>query len=124
MMRTVEKAIKTINELTKEEVQSSRSFQVGEGLDELISELLAGKEPRQELYKYLMSLDFEVIQALQTIMYVGRDFGEEEQVDNYYKLKRAELDARGWKTKSIEINQMVQKRPLGDYLMRGWAMVK
>lgn len=109
---------------TEQKPNRTESFNAGDGINGLFEELKQGIRPKQKIYDYLDSLDFEMIQILQTIMYVGRDCYYMDDTVDVYAVKRAELDGRGWKTKSIEIGQMTQKSQLVDYLMAGWERVK
>lgn len=79
-----------------------------------------GKE--KDLTDFLNSLDFEVIKALQTIMYVGRDASLAESDGTYsYQSVRELLDRQGWNhEKDVEVNQMVEKADLEKYLKKGF----
>lgn len=109
---------------TEQKPNRTESFKAGNGARELMERLKQGQRPKQKTYDYLNSLDFEVIQMLQTIMYIGRDCYDIDDTVDVYAVKRTELDRRGWKTKSIEIGQMTQKSQLVKYLMDGWERVK
>ena len=88
---------------------------------------------REDLVEYMKMLDFETIKELKILMYVGRDyymaytiegFRPEYYRDNItgleiYSMEKKGLDDLGWGDKSKEINQMVSKAPLGEYLERG-----
>lgn len=82
--------------------------------------VIKGKE--KELFNFLNSLDYEVVKALQVIMYIGRDSDcmEEDGTYNYEK-SRERFDYQGWNDdKSIEVDQMVQKPHLNEYLKKGF----
>jgi len=77
------------------------------------------QEADRALEAYLNALSFDDIKDLQTIMYLGRGDGCEEGSGEYqFQDLRAEFDRR-WNTKEIEINQMSEKSPLGEYLIKG-----
>lgn len=82
---------------------------------------LAMKGKEKELFDYLNSLDYEVIKALQVIMYIGRDSSCMEDDGTYsYERTRKSFDSTGWNDdKSIEVDQMVQKIHLNEYLRNG-----
>lgn len=81
---------------------------------------IRGKE--KELFDFLNTLDYEVVKALQVIMYIGRDsFCEEEDGTYDYEKSRDYFDKQGWNSdKSIEVNQMVEKVHLAEYLKNGF----
>ena len=70
---------------------------------------------------YLTSLDFEAIQELQVLMYIGRDKPYKEISDGMQRFNEyfSEFNANGWKDQTIEINTLVGKTPLPDYLLEG-----
>lgn len=80
---------------------------------------ISGKE--KELFDYLVSLDYEVIKVLQTIMYIGRDSSSIREDGTYdYFYTRQCMDQRGWnEDKEIEAYQIAQKLPLAEYLRKG-----
>lgn len=85
-------------------------------IDDLV---IRGKE--KELFDFLNSLDYEVVKSLQVIMYIGRDSSciEEDGTYNYEKSRKV-FDKQGWnEDKSIEVNQMVEKVHLAEYLKDG-----
>lgn len=81
---------------------------------------MRGKE--RELFDFLNSLDYEVVKALQVIMYIGRDSSCIEEDGTYsYEKSRKSFDKQGWNPdKSIEVNQMVEKVHLAEYLKEGF----
>lgn len=94
-------------------------------LEELKKELRTSYPKKQQLINYLESLSFEDIKVIQTVMYLGRDtdYEEYETYKERYENNRKALDSRGWDTKSIEINQIVQKAPLDRYLLNGFRIL-
>lgn len=81
--------------------------------------MISGKE--KELFDFLNSLDYEVIKALQVIMYIGRDSACEQKDGTYnYEKSRKDFEKQGWnQDKSIEVNQMVEKVELAEYWKEG-----
>lgn len=86
-------------------------------VDDLV---IKGKE--KELSDFLNTLDYEVVKALQVIMYIGRDSSCMEEDGTYsYELSRERFDRQGWnEDKSIEVCQMVEKKHLYKYLKDGF----
>nr|WP_257151292.1 DUF3775 domain-containing protein [Bacillus pseudomycoides] len=84
-------------------------------------EYILVKEKRADLLEYVNSLDFETVKMLQTIMYLGRDreYDTNDSVEKRYETLRNHFNESGWNTKDIEVNQMISKAPLGDYLRIG-----
>lgn len=79
-----------------------------------------------ELKSYLMSLDFEAIKVVQTVMYLGRDkdYNESLEPRDIYLKERQYFDNHiGWKTKEVEVNQVVEKLPLDEYLEDGFEIL-
>lgn len=122
----IQEVIMQVCSIFKTEQKPNRTygFNAGDGARELVERLKQGQRPKQKTFDYLNSLDFEMVQMLQTIMYIGRDCYNIDDTVDVYAVKRKELDRRGWKTKSIEIGQMTQKSQLVEYLMDGWKRVK
>lgn len=83
-------------------------------------------EAELRLEEYLRTLDFETIKVLQTIMYLGRDKDYDKDLGpkEIYLRERSYFDNQGWNTKEIEINQMVEKLPLDEYLESGLHILK
>lgn len=74
------------------------------------------------LKNYMDSLTFEDIKMLQVVMYLGRDRDHDKTLstpleiyNDYFKY----FDGMGWHSKEIEINQVIEKAPLADYLKSG-----
>jgi len=84
-------------------------------------EYLINEEDERALSAYLHSLEYDEIKDLQTLMYVGRgDASEDGTGAQQFRALRAYFDERGWnKDRTIEIGQMTEKLPLGDYLKQG-----
>lgn len=83
------------------------------------------REIRKILETYLNNLDFEIIKAIQVIMYLGRDedYLENESPVERYVNYRLYSNSQGWNKKDIEIVQMTEKLPLADYLKRGMEIL-
>lgn len=72
-----------------------------------------------DIENYLKSLTFDEIKSLQSIMYLGRDkdYDRSQSPQEIYNAQYDYFDkALGWNTKELEINQMVEKLPLDQYL--------
>lgn len=79
------------------------------------------KDSEEKLLDYLTSLDFEAIKELQVLMYIGRDKPYKEISDGMQRFNEyfSEFNANGWKDQTIEINTLVEKNPLPEYLLEG-----
>ncbi|MDY3361420.1 MAG: DUF3775 domain-containing protein [Clostridium celatum] len=77
---------------------------------------------RRKLSEYLESFDDDTVLTIQAIMYLGRDgdYSNESEVEAIISAKKKEL---GFATKEIEVNQMVSKAPLSDYLKAGLKLL-
>ena len=74
------------------------------------------------LESYVKNLSFDEVKSLQSIMYLGRDGDYDHKLtpEQIYKANFEYFDKEvGWNTKPIEINQMVGKGPLAEYLING-----
>ncbi|MEK4698518.1 hypothetical protein MKX47_02925 [Solibacillus sp. FSL R7-0668] len=80
------------------------------------AKLIKAKETK--LRAYLESLNFDDVKFVQTLMYIGRDESADEKISaaQLYNEKFATLS---WSTKEIEINMIIEKLPLDNYLKRG-----
>ena len=58
-------------------------------------------------------------------MYIGRDhdYDRNDSYETRYKKYRESLDFRGWNEKEIEVDQIVQKVPLDNYLKDGFEIL-
>lgn len=83
------------------------------------------QEKEDALEDYMMSLDFEDIQWLQTLMYLGRDreYDESDSYEERFAKIYQDLNRSGWEDKRIEVRQMTEKGPLDIYLMNGSQIV-
>lgn len=91
-----------------------------------------------ELLQFLLKQDMETIKAIQTVMYLGREYvGEYASVDDREDdgscviQKREKLFAdwmkdsdgvSGWKNKDAEIDRICEKLPLDTYLKRAFRI--
>lgn len=83
------------------------------------------QESRKALENYLDSLNYDVIKELQVLMYLGRDdaYADELIGMNRFQKYCAEFDCKGWNSKEIEINMIIEKLPLADYLIKGKEII-
>lgn len=58
-------------------------------------------------------------------MYLGRDndYNETDSFEEIYINFRKSLDSNEWSSKEIEVDQMVQKVPLDQYLLQGFKIL-
>ena len=72
----------------------------------------------------LNKLSFEEVMSLQPIMYLGRDGGYDKNLtpDEIYDIWFKSISSTK-NDKEIEINQMVEKFTLGEYLKRGYEIL-
>jgi hypothetical protein len=74
------------------------------------------------LETYLNNLSFDEVKSLQAIMYLGRDkdydsgLSPQKIYDSQFEYFDKTL---GWNKKDLEVNQMIEKMPLADYLLEG-----
>jgi hypothetical protein len=69
------------------------------------------------LRDYLLSLSLDQIKELQVTMYIGRgDYDAENWVDACEDLPMSD-------NKEVEIEQLLEKSPLADYLMDGFELL-
>lgn len=89
--------------------------------DRRLSEGLDRRKKTQALRSYLSQLSLDDVKTIQTIMYLGRDadYNESDDEATIYKKFREKMDKLGWEKKEIEINQMVEKDLLDNYLVNG-----
>ncbi len=96
-----------------------------ENLRDTYAKDLSYSAKENELFDVLNGLDFESIKIIQTIMYIGRDhdYDRNDSYETRYKKYRESLDFRGWNEKEIEVDQIVQKVPLDNYLKDGFEIL-
>ncbi|MBB6624767.1 DUF3775 domain-containing protein [Clostridium gasigenes] len=82
---------------------------------------------RRKLSGYLESFDDDTVLTIQAIMYIGRDevysnktYSDEAEVWAKIEEKKKTLE---FETKETEVDQMVSKSPLGDYLRLGLKLL-
>ena len=78
-----------------------------------------------QLTEILMNLGLDEVMALQTIMYLGRDkdYNSELTPDEIFLDNKKYMELLGIKTKELEVRQMVEKMPLGEYITEGYAIL-
>lgn len=81
------------------------------------------REIEKKMFEYLMSLSFDDVKFIQTVMYIGRDesFDEDISAEQLYDEK---FDSLSWQSQKIESNMIIEKMPLADYLRRGIELIK
>lgn len=84
------------------------------------------EEKERLLDDYLMSLPFEDVKMIQTVMYLGRDkdYNSSHTPRQIYEDYFGTFDAQGWSDKGMEVNQMTDKSPLADYIRDGLAILR
>ena len=83
---------------------------------------LAESEEEHNLRVYLESLDYETVKTIMVIMYLGRDrdYKRNDPPEEILRQQKEYFDLLGWSgEKEIEVDQMVGKIPLGEYLRTG-----
>ena len=78
-----------------------------------------------QLTEILMNLGLDEVMALQTIMYLGRDkdYNSELTPDEIFLDYNKYMESLGIKTKELEVRQMVEKMPLGEYITKGYPFL-
>ena len=79
-----------------------------------------------KLDSYLNSLSFAEVKSIQSIMYLGRDqdFNSNLTPKQIYANQLNYFNNLGWNKKEIEIDQMIFKTPLAEYLIDGKKILK
>ena len=100
------------------------SFKVSNLSDNIENVFEMSKEER-ELFEFMEALDLEEIKILRTVMYLGRDgdYDKNKTQDEVYNDYREYMDTLGWNEKRIEIDHMVSKFPLDNYLEKGFNIL-
>lgn len=77
------------------------------------------------LYYFLKALDYEVIKAIQVVMYLGRDqdYDKNDTPEKIYSEYRHYFGSKGWDEKDIIINTVTEKISLGKYLQDGLGIL-
>lgn len=151
--------LKTVYRLAVDEYQKDlegrRERTCNHGIYDLMSldlELLTEERKQSDLLSYLLSLNFENLKVVQTVMYIGRDYetmlqtecddeydGEYDEEDFsrntisfpvpnpdfvLYEWLRDLEECKGWKSKRIEAEQVYQKKlSLHIYLERAFRIL-
>lgn len=94
-------------------------------IDPQSSEYQLCEQRENELREYLEALDFEIIKDIQSIMYLGRDseYNQAETCQQRFASQRKYMDSLGWHDKSNEIDKIVEKLPLAQYLKEGMRIL-
>ena len=79
-----------------------------------------------ELSNFLYDLDYETIKQIETIMFIGREIplDSEETPEQIYNNMRNEANELKWSNKEGEIEYIISKAPLADYLKKGMRILK
>lgn len=103
------------------ELANTRSQNMKEGVLSL-SDIDDSDEPySDQITKILMDLSLDEVMSLQTIMYLGRDKDHNSELapDEIFLDYKKYIESLGIKTKELEVEQMVEKGPLGEYISEG-----
>ena len=78
------------------------------------------------LENYLLTLEFETIKIIQSIMYLGRDkkYNKKNKVEEIYSKGRKCFDENGWNSREVEVNQIAEKVCLDCYLLNGLKILE
>lgn len=147
--------LKTVYRLAVDEYQKGlegrRERTCNHGIYDLMSldlESLTEKRKQSDLLSYLLSLNFENLKVVQTVMYIGRDYEtmlqtecDDEYDEEYmsrctislpvqnpdlvlYEWLRYLGECKGWKSKQIEAGQIYEKKSvLYKYLERAFRIL-
>lgn len=80
----------------------------------------------REIFDYCQTLEYETIKVLQTIMCIGRDKDHNHLLDKneiYERARRYKDNIIGWRTKELDIYQIIEKELLHQYLRDGLAIL-
>lgn len=139
MISSIEKIKPKINKIIelakshRESIEEEKAFEEfdSSNLDKVLNAYKSyiNSESRKNLIDYFENLTDNEIMLVQTIMYIGRDETEDglrgESIDSlinsYFKELGFELDKPI--KRDVEINQIIQKMPLDEYLIRGLKLI-
>lgn len=85
------------------------------------------KDKQKELINYLNEQDMEFVKAIQVILHIGRTKEVSEGADPerlYAQVMESFNLLKGWRTKEIEVRNMIIKVPLDQYFMKGIEILK
>ena len=123
LINVAKEVILIADEKAREVTKTNKgTISAGEG----IFDVIFNPNPyRQRFLNVLEDLEIEQILALQTIMYLGRDKEYDPNLSpaEIFQSNYDSLVSLGVNKKSIEINQMIEKVPLGDYLREGYHIL-
>lgn len=80
------------------------------------------KEAKEILIQYLNEQDMRFIQLVQVILYVGKNrsvIDEKSKEELFQNTMNAFSALKGWRTKEIEVSQMIYAIPLDAYFKKG-----
>lgn len=79
----------------------------------------------KKLTEILMKLEYDEVMALQAIMYLGRDqdYNSKLTKDEIFQNQKKYIETCGKAAKEIEVQQMIQKIPLGRYITDGYKIL-
>lgn len=147
--------LKTVYRLSLDEYRKYRASEKDQtGMSKHIDlQEIRRKRDASNLNQYMKGLDMEVIKIIQTVMYIGRDYSYEKDIERYYEgceyeeytehsekktislkvddpdlLLSAWMDdltwAKGWNAKNIEVEQIYSKRLcLHKYMERAFEIL-
>ena len=144
--------LKTVYRLSEDEYRTN--IEANQGWGDMLKHIdiyaPARMRKMSNLYQYMKGLDMDVIKIIQTVMYIGRDYSYEKDIERYYascenaessEVKNISLKVddpelllavwmedltwvKGWKGKSIEIEQIYSKiLRLPEYLKRAFEIL-
>ena len=103
------------------EIANKRSENMREGFF-TYNDMVDFDEPYSEqITKILMDLSLDEVMSLQTIMYLGRDKDHNSKLspDEIFLDYKKYIESLGVNTKKLEVEQMVGKNYLGQYIREG-----
>ncbi|MBU5487013.1 DUF3775 domain-containing protein [Clostridium sp. MSJ-8] len=78
-----------------------------------------------KLEKYLKTLSLEELKVIKVVMYIGRDYKNNNLPPvKKYEIERKYWDKKGCKSKDLEIQTLLEKRPLLKYLQSGCELLQ
>ena len=107
------------------EIANKRSENMREGFF-TYNDMVDFDEPYSEqITKILMDLSLDEVMSLQTIMYLGRDKDHNSKLspDEIFLDYKKYIESLGVNTKKLEVEQMVGKNYLGQYIREGYEIL-
>lgn len=85
-------------------------------------------ESKKDVIEFLNNLDMDLIKEIQIILYIGCKDNKCESKEEAEKLFNKTMESfdmlKGWRTKDIEIKNMVIDNPLNEYFKNGIEILK